>query len=170
MIKIEIGSPPQIVTVELQARKTLDGNLLILDHDLIDIVVVPDLNKVVTFPKDAETEDTYHTQAKLLEFMSARGTVDRETIQGGNIFNSLEGVIPPSEEANSLQAAVYIISEFIKEEAELRQKVEEYQHDIEQYYLDPQDIDSTELGEVAQETEKGAMVPGYYYIPLRYRY
>ena len=49
MIKITLGGPQ--ATVELKARKALDGSLLIMDHKKIDIAVVPEGLKVVTSPR-----------------------------------------------------------------------------------------------------------------------
>ena len=54
MIKIKIGAPH--VTLELNARRALDGSLLIMDHKKIDIALVPDKMKVTTFPKTTATE------------------------------------------------------------------------------------------------------------------
>jgi len=162
-----VGGPQ--ATVELNARKTLEGNLLIMDHDLIDIVLLPKDNKVITFPKSDGIEDAYGTQTRFFEFMADKGVLIRDSIQGGNIFNSLEGEIPISENANSLQSAVYVISEFVVDEADARLTAQNYERDLEKYYITPADRDTTELGEVPQGAEKGAMVPGYYYIPLRYK-
>jgi len=167
MIKIHVGGAQ--ATVELHARKTLDGNLLIMDHDIIDIVLMPEGSKVVSFPKSHSVEDAYGTQTRLFDFLVDKGIVERESVQGGNIFSSLEAVIPESKNANGLQAAVYVISEFITTEADVLKKAEEYEKNLEDYFTEPTDLDSTELGEVPQQAEKGAMVPGYYYIPLRYK-
>jgi|TARA_Y100000296_G_scaffold85086_1_gene120111 hypothetical protein len=167
MINIKVGGPQ--ATVDLQARKTLEGNILIMDHDLIDIVLMPESSKVVAFPKSDSTEETYNTQSRFFNFLSDKGIITRESIQGGNIFSSLEGVIPESKSANGAQAAVYVISEFISDEAETLRTAEDYERNLEKYFLDPTDQDSTELGEVPQQPQKGAMVPGYYYIPLRYK-
>lgn len=167
MIKIRIGGPQ--ATVELNARKTLEGNLLIIDHDIIDIVLIPESRKVLTFPKSQSIEDAYGTQNRFFEFLADKGIVERDSIQGGNIFNSVEGIIPESKNVNSLQAAVYVIAEFIAAEADTRLTAEKYEKDLERYFVEPKDRDTTELGEVPQEAEKGAMVPGYYYIPLRYK-
>ena len=168
MININIGGPQ--ASVSLNARRTLDGNLLILDHDQIDIIVYPSGNKVISFPKDSSIDDTYYVQNKLFEYLWSRGIVDRESVRSGNIFNSLEGIILESQQVNSVQAAVYSIAEFLTEEAEQRAASDQYRKDVESYYFKPADQDSTELGEVPQQSEKGAMRPGYYYIPLRYRY
>mgnify|MGYP003627735320 CR=1 FL=1 len=168
MINIKIGHPQ--TQVELKARKTLDGNLLILDHDMIDIALIPLENKVMSFPKTTAAEDSYGAQARLFEFLANNGIIIRESIQGGNIFNSLEAIVPETPQLNSMQAAVYVISHFLITEKEARQTAADYEDNLEKYFLKPSDQDSTEWGEVPQQAEKGAMVPGYYYIPLRYRY
>ena len=51
-IKIADENGPQVVTLELKARKSLDGNIMIFDHEEMDIVVMPTQNKVVTFAKN----------------------------------------------------------------------------------------------------------------------
>ena len=168
MINITIGGPQ--ATVELKARRALDGTLLIMDHNKIDIAVMPEQNKVMTFPKNTATEDVYDYQNRLLELLADRGVVDRASIQGGNIFRSLEGNIFTNEEVNPLQAAVFVISEFIQYEAEHERVADEYEKELEDMYTHPSDRDSTEYGEVPQYAEKGSMRPGYYYYPLRNRY
>ena len=168
MINIKIGGPQ--ATVELKARKALDGSLLIMDHNKIDIAVMPEQMKVVTFPKTTATEDVYDYQNRLLEMLADKGILDRATIQGGNIFRSLEGVVYSSEQINSLQAAVYVIAEFIQHESSAEQVADDYEKELEDMYTHPDDRDSTEYGEVPQYSEKGSMRPGYYYYTLRYRY
>tara|TARA_R110002110_G_scaffold75044_1_gene198453 strand:- start:123 stop:629 length:507 start_codon:yes stop_codon:yes gene_type:complete len=168
MIKIKIGGPQ--ATVELHARKALDGSLLIMDHRKIDIAVVPEDMKVVTFPKDSATEDVYEYQNRLLELLADKGILNRASIQGGNIFRSLEGLVLESKEVNSIQAAVYVISEFIQTEAAHEKIADSYEKELEDMYTHPDDRDTTELGEVPQYAQKGSMRPGYYYYPLRNRY
>lgn len=168
MIKIKIGGPQ--ATIELYARKGLDGSLLIMDHTKIDIAVMPDKMKVVTFPKTTSTEDVYEYQNRLFEFLSDKGIIDRQSVQGGNIFRSLEGAVFPNDEVNSLQAAIYVISEFLTNETEHEQIATNYEKELEDMYTHPDDRDSTEYGEVPQYAEKGSMRPGYYYYPLRNRY
>jgi len=168
MINIKIGYPQ--ARVELKARKTLDGNLLILDHDMIDIVLNPIDSKVMSFPKTTAAEDSYGSQARLFEFLANKGIILKDSIQGGNIFNSLEAVIPSTGALNELQAALYVISQFLEDEEKARKTADDYEDNLEKYFLKPSDKNSTEFGEVPQQAEKGALVPGYYYIPLRYRY
>ena len=168
MIKIKIGGPD--ATVELQARKALDGSLLIMDHQKIDIAVMPKEMKVLTFPKTTSTEDVYDFQNRLLELLADRGILDRASIQGGNVFRSLEGVVYENQQTNSLQAAVFVIAEFITNEAEHERVADQYEKELEDMFTRPTDRDSTEYGEVPQYAEKGSMRPGYYYYPLRNRY
>ena len=168
MITIKIGGPQ--ATVELKARKALDGSLLIMDHGRIDIAVMPEQMKVVTFPKTTATEDVYDYQNRLLELLADKGVIDRASIQGGNVFRSLEGNLFESEQINPLQAAVYVIAEFIEYEAEHERIADDYEKELEDMYTHPTDRDSTEYGEVPQYAEKGSMRPGYYYYPLRNRY
>jgi len=168
MIKITIGGPQ--ATVELKARKALDGSLLIMDHQKIDIAILPESMKVTTFPKTTATEDVYDFQNRLLEMLADRGVVDRASIQGGNLFRSLEGKVFESEGINSLQAAVYVIAEFLSEEANHERIADNYEKELENMFTHPDDRDSTEYGEVPQYAEKGSMRPGYYYYPLRNRY
>ena len=168
MIKIKIGGPQ--ATVELRARKALDGSLLIMDHKKIDIAVMPSEMKVLTIPKTTSTEDVYEFQNRLLELLADRGIIDRASIQGGHVFRSLEGLVFENQETNSLQAAVYVIAEFIENEARHEQVADNYEKELEDMFTHPTDRDSTEFGEVPQYGEKGSMRPGYYYYPLRNRY
>ena len=52
-------------SIKLNARKSLDGNIMIFDHEDMDIVVMPSKKKVITFPKDKsaieETSYSRHT-------------------------------------------------------------------------------------------------------------
>jgi len=168
MIKISIGGPE--ATVELKARKALDGSLLIMDHNKIDIAVQPDEMRIVTFPKTTATEDVYDYQNRLLELLADKGIIDRASIQGGNVFRSLEAVVFANEQINSIQAAVYVIAAFIEYEAKHERIADEYEKELEDMYTHPDQRDSTEYGEVPQYAQKGSMRPGYYYYPLRNRY
>jgi hypothetical protein len=168
MIKIKVGGPQ--ATVELKARKALDGSLLIMDHNKIDIAVMPKQMKVTTVPKSTISDDVYDYQDRLLELLADKGIVDRSSIQGGNVFRSLEGKIYANDEINPLQAATFVIAEFIQYEAEHEQIADQYEKELEDMYTHPSDRDTTEYGEVPQYAEKGSMRPGYYYYPLRNRY
>ena len=86
------------------------------------------------------------------------------------MFRSLEGKLFENDKINPLQAATFVIAEFIHDEAEYERIADEYEKELEDMYTRPSDRDSTEYGEVPQYAEKGSMRPGYYYYPLRNRY
>jgi hypothetical protein len=141
-----------------------------MDHNKIDIAVMPKQMKVTTVPKSNTSEDVYPYQDRLLELLADKGIVDRSSIQGGNVFRSLEGKLFENDNINPLQAATYVIAEFIEHEAEYERIADEYEKELEDMYTRPSDRDSTEYGEVPQYAGKGSMRPGYYYYPLRNRY
>ena len=62
-INIDIKLDPRI---ELKARRTLDGNILILDHEDIDIVLMLEKGKCVTFPKSEMSDKVYYTQDRMI--------------------------------------------------------------------------------------------------------
>jgi hypothetical protein len=86
------------------------------------------------------------------------------------VNRGLEGILFENDQVNSLQAAVYVIAEFLVNEAQNEKVADQYEKELEDMYTHPSDRDSTEYGEVPQYAEKGSMRPGYYYYPLRNRY
>ena len=50
-ITIKQGDQAAVVTLEMNIRKAVNGDLMIFDHGDIDIVLSPGENKVVAFPK-----------------------------------------------------------------------------------------------------------------------
>ena len=46
-IKIKINKPEDNIAVEMVARRALNGDIMISEHDLIDIIVSPTKRKVV---------------------------------------------------------------------------------------------------------------------------
>ena len=61
-------------TVRLKAHKTLDGNILIKDHDMMDIVVIPAESKIMTMPKFGLGDEVYYYQKFLLDSLARTGT------------------------------------------------------------------------------------------------
>tara|TARA_Y100000034_G_C6712381_1_gene314749 strand:- start:34 stop:585 length:552 start_codon:yes stop_codon:yes gene_type:complete len=168
-IQIQIGPPEEVeeekpvqTTIELDARKTLDGNIMIFDHQDIDIVVMPAKNKIVALPKDLMNKYVYETQDRLFYFLRKKGIIRPESVHGGNIYGSMEAKIAESinEDINHIQAAVFSIGKFIFEEKPYFVFDEYHDEEVEDL-VDPADEDSTELGEVPHEKRKGSMVPGW---------
>ena len=161
-IKITIGSTTQ-ETISLNARKSLDGNLMIFDHEDIDIVLMPQKGKVLSFAKKIFSERVYEAQDRLFEFLRNKGVILLESVQGGNIYGSMEATVLKSADENidSMQSVLYSISNFLKEELEnfsTRNQTEDtYEDDL----LSPDTEHSTELGEIPHEDRKGSLIPGY---------
>lgn len=155
------------LTLELQARKSLDGNIMIFDHQEMDIVIMPKKSKVVTFAKKDFSDTVYESQSRLFDFLKRKGIVTFESIRGGNVYGSLEAEIaqPESEDVNTIDYTIYGVYNFIKEEKPYYDYMDEYEEMLDNYYTSPTDQDSTELGEVPQASEKGSLRPGYNYEP-----
>ena len=166
-IKIADENGPQVVTLELKARKSLDGNIMIFDHEEMDIVVMPTQNKVVTFAKNDFSSTVYEAQSRLFDFLKRKGVIGYETIRGGSVYGSLEGIIPIAiqEGLNNIDFAIYGIYKFLKEERPYYDYIHDYEEMLDDYFTRPTEKDSTALGEVPQAAEKGDIRPGYNYAP-----
>tara|TARA_R110002074_G_scaffold237444_1_gene409405 strand:- start:99 stop:641 length:543 start_codon:yes stop_codon:yes gene_type:complete len=170
-VSIKIGkpaAPPEekpVVTVNLNIRKTLDGDLMIFDHADIDIIIMKEKQKVVAFAKDVMSEVVYGAQNRLFKFLMKKGMIRVDSVVGGSIYGSLQVDLLPSQDWNNIRLAIVNIEKFIDEERpyfEFVEDVEEMQTDR---LTDPDAEDSTELGEVPHEETKGTMRPGYNYGP-----
>ena len=159
--KEEIEKPQD--TVRLNARKTLDGNLMIFDHEDIDIVIVPSSNKIMTFPKDLMEDRIYATQDRFFYFLRKRGVIVPESVKGGAVYGSIEATIatPIEEGVNANQVALATITKFVQEEKPYFRKYHEVEAEYEEELTDPDDMQSTDLGDVPQSPRKGSLRPGY---------
>ena len=161
-MSINVTVEPAIdAVVELKARKSLDGDIMIFDHPEIDIIVSGKKNKVLALSKEQYGDHVYATQSRFFEFLSKKGIIDTATIRGGNVYGSLEGVLLESldpEQSDPVQGAIYSIAKFFHNEAPYYQSIQRYEIEIEQELLEPDDEDSTELGDVPHERTKGANV------------
>ena len=161
-IRISIVDPDAI-KIALEARKTLDGNIMILDHLHIDIIINPEKKIITTYPKENLNEDAYETQDAYFNKLMSDGVIIRESVMGGNVFRSLQAQYPdsPSDDVNPLHVVLLATKNFIKEELGYLQIEKEYDDNLEHDYLDPGPQDSTELGEVPEEPKKGTITPYY---------
>ena len=143
---------------------------MIFDHKDIDIVILPESKKVVTFPKGEYSKHVYPSQDKLFNHLRKEGVIKYDSIKGGNIFMSMEAIIAESEEVNSIDATLYSISKFMDGEREIFAYEDNIKQQEEDYLTEPTPEDSTELGEVPEEPRKGSIVPGVnpYGLPGQY--
>ena len=164
MLKINIikGKKDPEVKKEIffkEAKKTLGGDVLIFDHDLIDIVVSKDKSKISTFPKKSINEEAYHTQTKLLDTLATNGVLERSSIRFWSVHSSLEGFITKSnlDGVSSFQVALLEVFNFIQDELPNIESRASYKDKLQDFFLDPEEEQSTELGEVPHGDRKGSM-------------
>lgn len=164
-IKITVNAPettkqpkPQ-ATIELAARKTLDGNILITDHEEIDIVVYLEAKKILTLAKEDFHHRVYETQDRFFKFLYKSGIVDISSVHSGNVYGSMEGTVLESnnEGVDSLQMAMLSIDKFMDTERPYFMVSKAYDRAEAERLTEPDPEDSTELGEVPQDKEKGAL-------------
>lgn len=166
-ITITVGRKKEEVVLHLQARKTLDGNILIYDHDDMDIALLLKEKKILTFPKQKATDSLYDSQNRLFEFLRLKGLIVLDSIRGGNIYGSIEAMIAESvdKDYDTLSYVLYGISEFMKQEKPYMDYIKDYEEMMDDYLVDPPEEDTTELGEVPHAAQKGTIRPGYNYAP-----
>ena len=98
-------------------RETLGGDLMFMDHKDIDIILMKEKKKIVAFPKDIMSEVVYGAESRLMEYLRSKGVVQFDSIQGGNVYGSLEGKILESQNKDEITLTVYELSEWIKSES-----------------------------------------------------
>ena len=184
-LNVSIGSPPEEakapnITVEfkgqeketlefsLKFRSALNGDLMILDHKDIDIVIQPQNSKVVTFAKVLSSDVVYGAESRLLEFLRKKGIIEYDSIQGGNIYGSLEGKIMSSSTLDPIKATLLNISEWMTTEEPYIQGTTAYEQMEDDLLLDPDNEDSTDLGQVPQSAEKGSIRDTSLFAPYVY--
>ena len=156
-------SPGPDETVELNLRKAVDGSIMIFDHMDIDIVLVPESKKIITMPKDLMTDDVYETQNHLFKHLTRKGLIEYDSIRGGNVYGAFEAKLLESifEQSDPLQLTILQISKWIDEERPFFESERAYLEREEERLLEPEEEDSTKLGEVPHSSKKGSIRPGW---------
>jgi hypothetical protein len=150
--------PPQLFTIKLKARRTLDGDIIVSDHPDIDIVVMPQKKKIIAFSKDNFDDHIYQTQDRLMKYLVKKGVAMPDSISGSNVYGSLEcKVMKPAQEMPIDNLLLMIISKWIDQE----KPSFVYQKAIDDVYVDrvtePNEKNSTDLGKVSAAQEKGSV-------------
>ena len=118
-IKITIKTNKVEETIQLQARKSLNGDIMIYDHTDIDIIVMSEKKKILTFAKEYYGDHVFEAQNRLFKFLMKRGIIDYESVQGGNVYSSMEATIQESKQYNVVQHSLLAISRFLENERPL---------------------------------------------------
>ena len=166
------GLEPAPVVIELDARRMLDGSIMVLDHQDIDIIVMPSQNKCLAVAKDMMDDKVYGAQDRLFKFLSKRGIVNSASIVGGNIYGSMEAMIFESvvDGVDSVQATLFSIYHYIKEESPYFTATSKIKDREADHLLKPEDEYSTDLGDVPQKDRKGSMNPSVRPYGFQYNY
>jgi hypothetical protein len=182
MLKIKIGSNNaskeqnnnSSIKTQMQIRRSLDGKLLINDHEDLDIVIDQDKGKIIAFSTDMKNSDkNYFTQDRFFKHLVKKGIVDAESIKAGNIYGCLEGeiLVPKESNINAIDVAILVIDKWIETERPSfmyqKAKEEEFSEDL----TDPDDKNSTPLGKVSHRSAtKQDQKPGSALLPTQIPY
>ena len=151
-------TPSAKFNLKLKARRTLDGNIIVSDHPNIDIIILPEKMKVLTFPKNSYDDEVYDTQNRFFKYLFKKGVMVHDSVVGGNVYGAVEAKIQkPKQEFPIDDVMLMIVGKFIEQE----KPSYVYQKSLEQEYIDdmtePDEEHSTELGKVPAAQEKGSV-------------
>ncbi len=167
-IKIKIGNSaedaskpkPIQARVSLKVVKTLSGNLLIDDHQYMDIVIDPTQNKIITLPKPDAEKDVFEYQKEFFYYLFKKGLIAGSNVEGGATFGMVEADYTPKADAqvDPIQALLFQIDKYIHTTEQDNLKAEEYDENIEDRFVDPPPGEYTPYGKIPpyQDTPAGS--------------
>jgi len=162
-IKIKVNIPKEkekkiVYKIDLNSRKSIDGNIIIYSHPEIDIMIAPLKLKIVTFPKSSLNDYVYDVQKRFFDFLRNKGAITYDSVQGGNVYGSIEATYPKeSEYGDPTQYLLLSVYKFLKQDVPNTSYVRSIKDDREEKMTDPVASETTELGEIPHEEEKGEM-------------
>ena len=173
--KVNISAPDVHVEVnetsigfDLNARKALNGDIMIFDHSDIDIVILTEKKKVIAFAKDVMSDIVYGAESRLFEYLKKRGVVAHDSIQGGNVYGSLEAKIHDSKDLDPIKITLLNVSKWMDDERPYFESMKAHHEMMDDAMLEPDAEHSTELGEVPHEEEKGSILQHNLFAPYLY--
>jgi len=160
------GPKIEVVEYRLDMRRTLSGDIMIFDHKEIDIIILVEKKKVVAFAKDSVSEITYGAEKRLFDYLKKKGIVQYDSIEGGSIHGSLQGILLESKEVDNVKMTLYEISKWLGTEKPYLD--DDYPDAVDDHIINPDMEMSTELGEVPHEEEKGSILQRGLFAPYLY--
>lgn len=154
--------------IKLNMRRTLSNNLLIRDHPEFNITISEKNKKIITFPKKDVDQFTYDHQKKFFDYLIDKGVIEPESIQGSLIYNGLEGKYVDNYETNSINQILLSIYDFMVKFRLEDSKYKKFEKDYNDSLFNPDEEETTELGEVPQEQQKGNIPKHPYYFGTSY--
>ena len=165
-IEIEIDTTPDeeektskgSLPLEMNARRSLDGNIMIFDHIDIDIVYMPGKKKLATYAKGMMSDSVYAAQNRMFDYLQKKGVIIPESIRGGNVYGSMEGIVPESTgNLDETKVLLLSLSKFIDEEKPYFMYEKKLEDEETERLTEPEPEDSTEFGEVPHAQRKGSI-------------
>ena len=134
---------------------------MVMDHRDIDIVIDTEGKKIITFPKGSMSDEVYQTQNNYFAHLANQGIVERNSVHSGDVFASIQAKYPEPIDEGVSAAQIVLLStyKFIEEEKPRFEQEEWLDNEMDDYYAHPTDEDSTQLGEVPEESKKGNISP-----------
>ena len=153
---------------DVLAREALNGDIMIFDHKDIDIILMQEKKKIVAFAKEMLNDNVYGAEKRLFDHLRKTGIVQYDSIQGGNIYGSMEASVLESKKYDPMKSALIQISEWCKSEKPSSEFLESHDDMMQDNTLNPDDEHATELGEVPHEEEKGSIPQKNLFAPYLY--
>ena len=169
-IGIKINDNKKSHKGSLNFSKAINGDIMIFDHGFIDIIILKEQKKVVAFAKDILTDNVYGAETRLFDHLRKRGIVAYDSIQGGNIYGSMEAQMLNAEKSikEPITLTIHEIQEWIKTEKPIFNSLEAHDDLMDDAFLEPDEEHATELGEVPHEEEKGSILQKNLFAPYLY--
>jgi len=172
MVNISINDKETGLKRKLKIKKTMSGDFILDEHPDLDIVVMPEKTKILLLSKNDNMDMTYRLQDKIFKHLGNKDVISPDTVKGGNVFGSLEGMFPKDtvDGQPGTLVVLYTLGQYLEDQRPVFKAMAQHKKDLEDSLLNPDVENSTELGEVPQETFKGS-IPKYGF-PTRgiYRY
>jgi hypothetical protein len=177
-IQIKVGETPKQEekkpqrTIKLNAKKALNGDIMVKDHPEIHIVVSRKNNKIITYPKNEIGDHTYHSQDDLFSYLADYGVVSHDAMQGGVILGSMEATIMQPSEGSTVDPIEVVLSklyDYFQMEEPTFEMIDKFEQNEEDRLMHP-DV-YTDLGDVPQAEKKGSIDPRFarrYYITYHF--
>ncbi len=169
-VSIKINDNKKSTKDKMNFSKAINGDIMIFAHKDIDIMILKEQKKIVAFAKDMLTDDVYGAESRLFDFLRKQGIVAYDSIQGGNIYGSMEAQMLKAEKkiTQPLVLAAHVVNEWIKTEKPMMDYMEAHDDMMDDALLNPDEEHATELGEVPHEVEKGSIHRNNMFAPYMY--
>ncbi|MDC1160181.1 hypothetical protein OAT10_00355 [Luminiphilus sp.] len=163
-LTIKIGPEAHKKTITLNARKSVNGDIILYDHPEVDIVIAPRKKRITIIAKERITDDVYDVQDRIFSYLVKKGIIALDSVQGGNVYGTMEAKYQVNDNLNGLNLLLIELERYIKNDKQ-GYIYNDYFEKMEESFVDPDEENSTELGEIPHEESQGSLRPGYLLYP-----